>query len=101
VTCSVCGHQLATSAERKKGRCVDCPVDYDEELYEELRAWRLERAQADKVPAYVVFTDATLELIAETCPSDESGLLRISGIGRSKVEKYGTEVLALLGQKNL
>ncbi|MGD9960593.1 ATP-dependent DNA helicase UvrD2 [Nocardioides sp.] len=94
--CKVCGHQLVTPAQRKKGRCADCPVDYDEALFERLREWRLVRAGAEKVPAYVVFTDATLELIAEVKPGDEQTLLRISGIGKSKLEKYGDEVLALV-----
>ncbi len=94
--CKTCGNQLATPAQRKKGRCANCPVDYDEALFERLREWRLARAGEEKVPAYVVFTDATLELIAEVKPADEQTLLRISGIGRSKLEKYGADVLALV-----
>lgn len=94
--CATCGAQLTTPAQRKKGRCADCPVDYDESLFERLREWRSGRAGNDKVPAYVVFTDATLELIAEVRPDDERALLAISGIGRSKLDKYGAEVLALV-----
>jgi DNA helicase II / ATP-dependent DNA helicase PcrA len=48
------------------------------------------------VPAFVVFTDATLQLIAEHRPTTEGGLLRISGIGKAKLERYGDDVLALL-----
>jgi len=94
--CRSCGRPLHTPAERKKGRCTDCPTSFDEDLFERLRAWRLERATEDKVPAYVVFTDATLELIAEVKPSDEEALLRINGIGRSKLDKYGDAVLDVL-----
>ena len=94
--CRTCGRPLTTPAERKKGRCVGCPVSYDEALFDRLKAWRLERAGEDKVPAYVVFTDATLELIAEVKPADEQALLGINGIGRSKLEKYGEAVLDLL-----
>jgi DNA helicase II / ATP-dependent DNA helicase PcrA len=94
--CKTCGHQLTTPAQRKKGRCAACPIDYDEALFERLREWRLDRAGEEKVPAYVVFTDATLELIAEVKPGDEQTLLRISGIGKSKLEKYGADVLALV-----
>ena len=68
VTCRECGKPLATGAEKKIGRCADCPASYDEELFERLRAWRLERAADEKVPAFVVFTDATLQLIAEHKP---------------------------------
>ena len=94
--CRSCGRPLHTPAERKKGRCADCPTTFDEDLFELLRAWRLERAAEDKVPAYVVFTDATLELIAEAKPADEQALLRINGIGRSKLDKYGGAVLDVL-----
>lgn len=95
-TCRSCGAPLSTTAERKVGRCVDCPATYDEALFERLREWRLERAGADKVPAYVVFTDLTLQAIAEAKPTDERSLLAINGVGRSKVEKYAEEVLALV-----
>ncbi|MCL8024913.1 ATP-dependent DNA helicase UvrD2 [Nocardioides bruguierae] len=96
LTCRECGKPLGGPAEKKRGRCSDCPASYDEALYEQLRTWRKERADADKVPAYVVFTDATLQLIAELRPADETQLLKIAGIGRGKVEKYGDDVLALL-----
>ena len=96
VTCRECGKQLSTGAEKKTGRCADCPASYDEELFERLRAWRLERAADDKVPAFVVFTDATLQLIAEHQPTTEAGLLGISGIGRSKLERYGEQVLSVV-----
>ena len=47
------------------------------------------------MPAYVVFTDATLTALAEQRPASERELLAVSGIGRSKLEKYGADVLAL------
>jgi DNA helicase-2/ATP-dependent DNA helicase PcrA len=97
--CRECGRALATPAEKKIGRCSDCPASYDEALFERLRTWRLDRAAADKVPAFVIFTDATLQLIAEHRPTDETGLRKISGVGPSKLAKYGDEVLALLGSE--
>jgi DNA helicase-2/ATP-dependent DNA helicase PcrA len=48
-----------------------------------------------------VFTDATLQLIAEHRPSDERGLLRISGVGASKLAKYGDDVLAVLAGREI
>ena len=93
--CRVCGQPLHTTAERKVGRCEGCPATYDEELFERLREWRVQRAAEEKVPAYVVFTDLTLQAIAETKPEDPRGLLKISGIGQTKVEKYGEAVLAI------
>jgi DNA helicase-2/ATP-dependent DNA helicase PcrA len=94
--CRVCGRPLADPRERKLARCADCPVDYDEGLYESLREWRRGRAAAEKVPAYCVFTDATLTALAEMRPGDPAGLLRVPGIGASKVERYGGDVLALI-----
>ncbi len=94
--CRECGKPLGSTPERKVGRCEDCPASYDEELFEQLREWRVARAEAEKVPAYVVFTDLTLQAIAEVKPGDATTLLRINGIGPSKLDKYGDEVLALV-----
>jgi DNA helicase-2/ATP-dependent DNA helicase PcrA len=94
--CRECGRPLGTTAERKVGRCTDCPATYDEELFERLRSWRVDRAGQEKVPAYVVFTDLTLQAIAEVRPADPSSLLRISGIGPAKLTKYGDEVLEIV-----
>ncbi|MGI8701908.1 MAG: ATP-dependent DNA helicase UvrD2 [Nocardioidaceae bacterium] len=96
-SCRVCTRPLTDARERKLGRCADCPSSYDEALYDALRAWRKERAAAEKVPAYCVFTDATLTALAEMRPTDGAGLVAVPGIGATKVEKYGDEVLALCG----
>ncbi len=97
MTCRECGRPLTTPIEKKRARCEDCPASYDEALFERLREWRKARAEEEKVPAFVVFSDATLQMIAEVGPRTETELLKISGIGRSKLEKYGDDVLALLG----
>ncbi len=78
------------------GRCGDCPASYDEELFERLRVWRKERADQESVPAFVVFTDATLQLIAEQRPTSSAALLRISGVGPAKLERYGEGVLEVV-----
>jgi DNA helicase-2/ATP-dependent DNA helicase PcrA len=95
--CRGCGAELATAAQRKTGRCDSCPPTYDEAVFERLRTWRLAVARAASVPAYVVFTDATLTAIAEESPTDEPGLAGISGVGPRKIEQYGADVLAVLG----
>jgi DNA helicase II / ATP-dependent DNA helicase PcrA len=96
VHCRECGKPLANAAEKKRGRCSDCPASYDEELFERLRVWRKERADAESVPAFVVFTDATLQLIAEQRPTSPAALLRISGVGPAKLERYGDGVLEVV-----
>jgi DNA helicase-2/ATP-dependent DNA helicase PcrA len=63
-----------------------------------LRAWRLERARADGVPAYVVFNDRTLAEIELVRPSTIGELAAVSGVGPAKIERYGHEVLAVLSR---
>jgi DNA helicase-2/ATP-dependent DNA helicase PcrA len=98
--CRICGAQLVGTVPVKLGRCSDCPSDVDEELLTRLRDWRSTRARELKVPAYVVFTDATLMAIAEQRPTDPAGLVAISGIGASKLDKFGTDVLTLVRNKS-
>jgi DNA helicase-2/ATP-dependent DNA helicase PcrA len=95
--CRGCGTDLVSAATRKVGRCQDCPPTYDEATFEALRVWRLAVASATKVPAYVVFTDATLTAIAEMTPASPGELATISGVGALKLERYGDGVLAILG----
>jgi DNA helicase-2/ATP-dependent DNA helicase PcrA len=94
--CRVCGNTLTDAAERKLGRCLDCPSSYDEALLERLRDWRRESAQEQKVPAYVIFTDATLQAIAEQEPTSLTQLSAVSGVGAVKLDRYGDAVLALV-----
>ncbi|MCC9309672.1 ATP-dependent DNA helicase UvrD2 [Kitasatospora sp. RB6PN24] len=95
VKCRVCGRTLTEAVERKLRRCEDCPSTMDEGLYERLREWRSRRAKEQAVPAYVIFTDATLMAIAEDAPSNVAELSRISGVGALKLDKYGADVLSL------
>jgi DNA helicase II / ATP-dependent DNA helicase PcrA len=63
---------------------------------ERLRAWRLERSKADGVPPYVVFHDSVLHQIAELRPGSLGELSQIAGVGPTKLERYGDELLAAL-----
>jgi DNA helicase-2/ATP-dependent DNA helicase PcrA len=101
VSCRVCGATLLAGADRKLGRCASCPSDLDAELHERLLSWRAQTAAAQKVPAYVVFTDATLVAIAERGPSTPAELLAIGGIGPRKLGQYGAAVFALVGGATL
>jgi DNA helicase-2/ATP-dependent DNA helicase PcrA len=94
--CRLCGAALVGILPVKLGRCADCPSDVDEALLERLKTWRLEQARTLKVPPYVVLTDATLVAIAEQRPVDPAGLVAISGIGAAKLDRFGTDVLALV-----
>jgi DNA helicase II / ATP-dependent DNA helicase PcrA len=68
----------------------------DDPLYAALKKWRLQRATADDVPAYVVFHNTTLAEIAGRKPRDVSELRTVPGVGPAKLERYGAEVLAVL-----
>ncbi|HJP79971.1 MAG TPA: ATP-dependent DNA helicase UvrD2 [Pseudonocardiaceae bacterium] len=94
--CRVCGELLVGTLPVKLGRCADCPSDIDENLLARLKSWRSDQARALKVPVYVVFTDATLVAIAEQRPIDQAGLVSISGIGATKLNKFGAAVLSLV-----
>jgi DNA helicase-2/ATP-dependent DNA helicase PcrA len=96
--CRVCGELLVGTLPVKLGRCADCPSDIDENLLARLKSWRSDQARALKVPVYVVFTDATLVAIAEQRPIDQAGLVSISGIGATKLNKFGAAVLSLVAQ---
>lgn len=94
--CRTCGTLLDSAAERKVGRCSACPATYDEAVFSALQGWRKKVASATSVPAYVVFTDATLTAIAERTPRTLTELAAISGVGPVKLDKWGPEVLAVL-----
>lgn len=74
----------------------DLPDDADPVLAQRLREWRKERAQADGVPAFVVFNDATLIELASRRPTDRRTLLRVKGFGPTKADRYGGDVLATI-----
>jgi DNA helicase-2/ATP-dependent DNA helicase PcrA len=95
-TCRSCGADLASAAERTVGRCSSCPATYDEEMFERLREWRSAIASRDRVPAYVVFTDATLTAIAEQAPTSQGQLAAIRGVGARKLELYAADVLTIV-----
>ena len=72
------------------------PVPFDDPLYGRLRAWRLERARRDQVPAYTLFTDRTARELAAKRPRDEQALLTVWGMGDSRVRAFGDELLAVI-----
>jgi DNA helicase-2/ATP-dependent DNA helicase PcrA len=94
--CRTCGKALVTAGERTIGRCQTCPATFDETFLEELKQWRLDHSRTQGVPAYVVFTDATLIAIAEQLPENAEALSSIPGVGPAKLESYGDEVVQMV-----
>jgi ATP-dependent DNA helicase RecQ len=71
-------------------------TDTGQARFNALKAWRAEVARSHNLPAYVIFHDATLAAIASLAPKSLGDLQGISGIGTSKLEKYGEEVLRVV-----
>lgn len=65
-------------------------------LYEALRALRGEIAARERVPAYVIFSNAALQDMCTRQPITEGEFLEVSGVGRAKADKYGEEFVALI-----
>jgi ATP-dependent DNA helicase RecQ len=78
---------LVRDSRRPRSRPPECPA------FRQLASVRVQLARRDKVPAFVVFTDDTLRRIVERRPSCEEELLRVKGVGRVRVERYGTDIL--------
>jgi ATP-dependent DNA helicase RecQ len=65
-------------------------------VFGQLRAWRAAAAKEQGVPAYVIFHDATLRQIAAQSPSTLGELATVSGVGETKLARYGQQILDLL-----
>lgn len=81
--------KVADKEEKKTKIVSDISVPYIQELFDELRTLRMTFATAEKVPPYIVFSDATLAEMAAYLPQTEWEMRRISGVGDLKFEKYG------------
>ena len=75
--------------------------DYDEELFESLRAKRSEMASELGVPAYIIFSDKTLKHLANDKPFDKASMLEVNGVGEKKFEQFGEEFLSVINSSSL
>jgi DNA helicase-2/ATP-dependent DNA helicase PcrA len=82
---------VAKKARPKRAEAADA------ELFGRLRTWRKAQAEAQGVPPYVVFSDATLVAIADARPQSRDGLAQISGVGPTKLTRYAAPVLEVIG----
>jgi ATP-dependent DNA helicase RecQ len=101
-SCDHCsGVDLLASTESLSARSAGATALHrddlrDTPLFEALRALRKRLADERGVPAYVVFSDATLLAMAANCPRTTAALLSIPGVGPVKVERYGAAFLEVL-----
>ena len=71
-------------------------LDFDQGLFEELRGLRTRLAAEKEVPAYVIFSDVSLQEMAYYLPQSPEKFLRISGVGRRKLEQMGEPFIAAI-----
>lgn len=71
----------------------------NQKVYDELVHWRLEKSRTAGVPAFTVLFNSSVEDIAMALPRTENELLKIKGVGSSKVAQYGQEILAIVKQQ--
>lgn len=72
------------------------PQNYDRKLFARLKVLRKTIAERDDVPPFVVFSDATLIEMAQACPTNSVEFLAISGVGQTKLGRYGADFLDLI-----
>lgn len=100
--------KLAVKVKPKKSVVVDEKAktkaiyalsgDFENELFATLKAKRLELAKAQNLPPYVIFHDKTLLEMIKIRPNSLEAMSKISGVGESKIKKYGAIFLQILSQ---
>ena len=88
--------QKTKKSRRAKKAVVELDNDVDQDLYENLRATRQQIAKKRRLPAYVIFHDKTLIELAKSKPQNLDEMLDITGIGESKLRKFGQELLNVI-----
>jgi ATP-dependent DNA helicase RecQ len=74
------------------------PLEFEDRVFEALRALRKTIATQDGVPPYIVFSDKTLKELASYLPTNKEQMLQINGIGEVKYERYGEQFLEVLSE---
>jgi ATP-dependent DNA helicase RecQ len=87
--------KVKTSASPKANKTA-LPDAQSQAIFDALRIWRARRAKEDGVPAYVVMHDATMQEIALTQPTRANELVGITGLGDTKRERYGNDIIATI-----
>jgi ATP-dependent DNA helicase RecQ len=73
-------------------------IECDDKLFERLRALRRKIADERDVPAYIIFSDATLRQMAQACPQSKSEFAQIAGVGQQKLKEFAEPFLAEIGE---
>jgi RecQ family ATP-dependent DNA helicase len=95
--CGACDNCVGSRETRRHGALAPSsgsPVDYDETLFQKLKAVRLRLARERKVAAFVIAHDSMLKAIAATRPLNREDLARTKGFGARKADQFGAELIA-------
>lgn len=85
--------KVTLKEEKRSSLVSDVSLPYERELFDELKRVRTEFARNENVPPYVVFSDAALIEMATYLPQTSAEMLKISGVGDVKMDKYGLDFL--------
>ena len=87
---------ISKKSTKTAKKSIPPEYDFDEVIFEALRALRLEIASEVKMPPYIIFDNKTLQAMAYFLPNTKEKFLQINGVGETKYEKYGERFLALI-----
>lgn len=87
-----------TAVKKKKKTAGVLLSNEQEALFEKLRQLRMEIAKEEKVPPYIVFSDKTLVHMCQVRPENKAQMLKVSGVGEFKYQKYGERFLEVMGK---
>ena len=85
-----------TYKETTRSTTISPSTNVNPDLYEALREVRWELAQAEKVPAYIIFSNKSLEDMASKCPKNAHEFLAVEGVGSVKADKYAGQFLPVI-----
>lgn len=72
------------------------PVNIDRQLFAKLKHLRKQIAEEENVPAFVIFSDATLADMTDKMPTDKNQFIGVTGVGQTKLERYGEAFITLI-----
>ena len=84
--------RMKVDVKEKKVKTIE-EIDYNEDLFQELRITRAGIAKKSKIPAYLIFSDKTLKYLASEKPYNEETMLEVNGVGNKKYEQFGEDFL--------
>ena len=87
---------MQAAVRQEQQRIAQAEAELNQNLLKKLKELRLKLARQLGVPAFVIFTDATLRAMCVAMPQNETEFLQVSGVGKKKWEQYGQQFLLVL-----